>query len=64
MNAPVDIIISIIDRMKSEYESDLKEHDLKEHKGYNPTCALFIEGKIEAMEELKNQLEGFKKLFN
>lgn len=61
MNAPVDIIISIIDRMKSEYESDLKEHDLK---GDNLTCALFIEGKIEAMEELKNQLEGFKKLFN
>ena len=61
MNAPVDIIISIIDRMKSEYESDLKEHDLK---GYNPTCALFTEGKIEAMEELQNQLEGFKRLFN
>lgn len=58
MNAPVDIMISIIDRMKREYETELKEF-----KGDNLTFFL-TKGKIQAMEELKDKLEGFKRLFS
>lgn len=52
MNAPIDIIISIIARKKREVS--------------NPEVNLlpdYRDGMIDAYEDLINEFEGFKKLF-
>ncbi len=56
--APVDIIINIIKR---------KQKALSERKTDGKIIGveyLKAEGGFEALEDLKNELEGFKKLFN
>ena len=53
MNAPIDIVISIIARKKKEVS--------------NPELHIFPDyrdGMIDAYEDLINEFEGFKKLFN
>ena len=52
MNAPIDIIISIIKRKENEV---LVEPD---------SFSEFNLGKKAAYEDLINEFEGFKKLFN
>ena len=53
MNAPIDIVISIIKRHKAEVA--------------NIECEVssdYAEGKLDAYQELIDELEGFKRLFN
>lgn len=52
MNAPIDIIISIIKRHKKEVEKE--------------TCLIldYKDGMIDAYENLITEFEGFKKLFS
>lgn len=58
MNAPIDIVISIAKRHQREEQS---ERDTNEK--FSPEWH-FHEGKRAAYEELAEELEGFKKLFN
>jgi hypothetical protein len=52
MNAPIDIVISII-----------KRH-LNEERKTERACMSYQTGKIETYEELIAEFEGFKRLFN
>ena len=57
MDAPVDIIISIIKRHKAEAEA----------KRSTRTCSQdwsYWTARVEAYEDLIEELEGFKKLFS
>ena len=58
MNAPVDIIISIIDRMTKEAINERNDEET--------FCPAWHEynGKALGLQEFKEQLEGFKRLFN
>ena len=55
--APVDLIIGIIER---------KQKVLRERSEESSSAVedLIIQGGFEALEDLKNELEGFKRLFN
>ena len=55
--APVDLIIDIIRRKQADYQ-DLMEV------AEGPESTKILRAKICALEELKDELEGFKKLFN
>lgn len=58
MDAPVDIVISIIKRLKVEAEAK---------KSTERTCSQdqsYWTGRVEAYEDLIEELEGFKKLFS
>lgn len=59
--APIDIIISIIARHKADVEEAKKEDNNKKLSDYEYAKLL---GRIEALEELTKELEGFKKLFS
>ena len=52
MNAPIDIVISIIKRHEREVEQ--KEE----------ACMSYKQGKLDAYAELIEELEGFKRLFS
>lgn len=60
MNAPVDIIISIIERAKREAQEARAEQS-QYGAGANTS---YIDGRIDQCEDLIDQLEGFKKLFS
>lgn len=53
--APVDLIIDIIRRKQADYLIEATE---------GPESAKILRAKISALEELKDELEGFKKLFS
>ena len=49
--APIDIVISILNRHKEEVERDKEEG------------STYYEGKLDTYKELIEEFEGFKKLF-
>lgn len=55
--APVDLIIDIIRRKQADFQDLMEATE-------GPESITILEAKIEALEDLKNELEGFKKLFN
>lgn len=55
--APVDLIIDIIRRKQADFQ-DLMEV------AEGPKSITILEAKISALAELKDELEGFKKLFS
>lgn len=59
--APVDIIISILERTKNEA---LKERDEQLRAECPNKGITYYDGKIDQCKELIAQLEGFKKLFS
>ena len=58
MDAPVDIVISIIKRLKVEAEAKKSTE-----RTYSPDWSYWT-GRVEAYEDLIEELEGFKKLFS
>lgn len=59
--APVDIIISIIERAKNEALEGRDEQLKAKCPDKGP---VYFDGKIDQCKELIAQLEGFKRLFN
>lgn len=53
MSAPIDIVISIIKRKITETENKTAN-----------SLTDYEKGKVDAYQELVNEFEGFKKLFN
>ena len=58
MDAPVDIVISIIKRLKVEAEAKKSTE-----RTYSQDWSYWT-GRVEAYEDLIEELEGFKKLFS
>lgn len=58
-NAPIDIVINIIERMKKEC------NQVREDSRKDGSCnESYFDGSIDALNGLQDQLEGFKRLFN
>ncbi len=55
--APIDIVISIINRHKRETEAEKAATEVNVNR-------IYYTGRSDAYTELVNELEGFKKLFN
>lgn len=55
--APVDLIIDIIRRKQADYQDLIEATE-------GPESAKILRAKIWALEELEDELEGFKKLFS
>lgn len=55
--APVDLIIDIIRRKQAEYQDLIDATE-------GPESTKILRAKIEALDDLKDELEGFKKLFS
>lgn len=58
MSAPIDIVISIIKRLMSEAEAKKSTE-----RTYSQDWSYWT-GRVEAYEDLIEELEGFKKLFS
>lgn len=55
--APVDLIINIIRRQQAEYQDLIEATE-------GLRSIEILEAKIQALDVIKDELEGFKKLFN